>query len=525
MKKKTISKIGSHTYIAWCTFFLLAWTWAAWWMGDVLRIAYERSFFSPDTSLMHWLWQQNLGFLWIIGRALLTLYRWPLVGGLLVATMLTASAGLFSYCLRLNRRWLWIVFLPATAWMSWTADSGLNLYYMREPGRILAWPFLFMVVGTLAATAAWITLSHRRKAYSCLSNSTGNTGSARRRWNGLAYPALLLLFFLIPTLLLHFRHPYLRPLTRMQVLLMQQDYQGMSDMAHEHADLSYRQLAGYYAIALERTGRLADQIFDIKYDFEAVHIKAYNRKPSGALNYHLIDCNFHAGLFRAARHQAILDLTMDGPSLYTLKYLAKISLIEGDWALARKFIRIISRAPFEEDFVSKYQPMVGRADLVQADPELAAILYAAPPYHVLENMYEKPAFLGYYVAQRHFKNPESLIRSAVACLYSKRMPDFLRCCQQLVGRPLPRSIAEGLLIMAGKEPGILRAFPQLQMDQQRYALFLQEAAPYMEDREQGSKVLFEKYRGYYPFYYFFGNIRAAHNESNDTDQHFNAGVN
>ena len=90
-----------------CAFFLLVWLWAAWWMGDVFRIAYERSFFAPDSTLMHWLWQQSYGSLWILGRALLTLYHWPWVGGLLVAVLLTVGSWLVGYCLRLPRRWRW----------------------------------------------------------------------------------------------------------------------------------------------------------------------------------------------------------------------------------------------------------------------------------------------------------------------------------------------------------------------------------------------------------------------------------
>ena len=57
-------------------------------MGDVFRMAREYSFVAPDSVLMHGLWQQSFGSLWIVGRILLTLYRWPLVGGLLVALLL-----------------------------------------------------------------------------------------------------------------------------------------------------------------------------------------------------------------------------------------------------------------------------------------------------------------------------------------------------------------------------------------------------------------------------------------------------
>ena len=112
-------------------FFLLSLLWASWWMGDVFRIAYERSFIVADSTLMFWLWQKSFGWLWIIGRALLIMYRWKIVGGLLVAVLLTVGSWLFGYCLRLPQRWRILQFLPASLWMLWTAKVGLN----RDLGR------------------------------------------------------------------------------------------------------------------------------------------------------------------------------------------------------------------------------------------------------------------------------------------------------------------------------------------------------------------------------------------------------
>ncbi|MCR5180222.1 MAG: hypothetical protein K6C30_03275, partial [Bacteroidaceae bacterium] len=88
MKSKTFLTHFKESTIAGWLFFFLVWLWASWWMGDVFRIAYEYSFFAPDATLMHWLWQRSNGLLWIIGRVLLTLYHWPVVGGLLVAILL-----------------------------------------------------------------------------------------------------------------------------------------------------------------------------------------------------------------------------------------------------------------------------------------------------------------------------------------------------------------------------------------------------------------------------------------------------
>ena len=83
-------------------FFGLAWLWASWWMGSIFCVAREWSYVAFDATLMHWLWQQSFGSLWIIGRCLLTLYRWPVVGGLVVAALLTSGSWLVGYWPRMR---------------------------------------------------------------------------------------------------------------------------------------------------------------------------------------------------------------------------------------------------------------------------------------------------------------------------------------------------------------------------------------------------------------------------------------
>ena len=509
------------------TFFLLSWLWAGWWMGDTFRIAYERSFFAANPTLMHWLWQQSFGSLWILGRALLTLYHWPVVGGLLVAVLLTVGSFLFGYCLRLPQRWRWIQYLPAGAWMIWVAWSGLDLFYMHEPGRILGIPLLAVLVCLLDAVIIW---SFKRRKRPASPSSLSSSSSLTRPVSQFLRPlltnlAVLAVCFLLPCLLVSQRHPYFRPLMRMQVQLLHYDYAGMSATAHEHASLSYRPLAAYYAVALTRQGTIAEQLFDVRLEYDSISVHDYDGDPDLGSNYYVIDCDYHAGLIRPAMHRAVEELTMDGPSLFTLKYLVKMALIENEWALARKYLHILRQAPFEGEFLAKYEPMLDRPDLVQADPEFASVLKAAPIQDSFESYYEKPCFLGYHAVTTAGRTKEALTLSVMANLYSKRMPDFLMRCQPFVGTTPPRSIAEGLITQSQKHPEILQAFPQLQMDAQRFRSFLQVAQGYMQDRQRGGEELFNQFCGYYPYYYFFGNLRATRKSGEGEKEHSKAGVN
>ena len=215
---------------------------------------------------------------------------------------------------------------------------------------------------------------------------------------------------------------------------------------------------------------------------------------------------------------------MQGPSLYVLKHLARLALIDEHWQLARKYLHIIDQAPFEHDFVEKYGAMIGHKELVQADPEFNVVMRTMPTKDSFESMYEEPVFLGYAVELMEGRTTEALTQSLMANLYSKRMPAFLMRCQPLVGTSPAPYIAQGLVTQARKYPEILQAFPQLNMEMQRFASFLRVAQPYMQDRPRGGVELFDQYHGYYPYYYFFGNLKATRKRDN-TATSSAAGVN
>ena len=507
------------------SFFILTWLWAAWWMGDVFHIARESSFFAADATLMHGVWQQPFGVLWILGRALLTLYRWPLLGGMLVALLLTSSAWLTGYCLRLRARWNVLSYLPAIAWMAWVAWRGFNLYYQSEPGSTLG----VLLTGTvaLAIVALLIRIVKGRRVQD-EETIPAQPSKGLKAIVGSYYFSLVILLlctFLLPALISHHRYPCLRPVTRMQVQMLDEDWLGMTETARENAMLSYRPLAAYYAIALIHTGHLTDQLFDIRLDYDSLHINSWGGTPDLGTNYYLTDCNYHAGLFRAATHKAIESLTMDGPTLLSLKHLTRLALLDNDWEVARKYLHIIARHPFEQEFVERYTPMVGNADAVSADPVFALLRRTEPTKDSFESFYQQPTFLGYTAVRIEGNTLDALTQSLMANLYSKRMPDFLMRCEAMVGFSLPRTIAEGLVTQAPKNPSILKAFPQLQMNVQIYQGFLRNIQPYMKDRASAGRELFEQYHGYYPYYYFFGNLKATRKRDDAEHGGSKAGVN
>jgi len=513
MKFKTFLQAHGSRF-AYILFFVLAWWWASWWMGDIFRIAYEYSYFSTDATLMNFLWQKPYGSLWILGRALLTLYHWPIIGGFVVALLLTLGSWLVGYCLRLRPRWRWLQWLPALAWMTWVAWLGLNVFFQSEPGRTLGVLLLVVVICAIDAFIIWTFKSkhhHEPQPMPMLS---------------LALTFLIVMAaFAIPALTTHLRHPYARPVTRMQVQMLHEDWAGMSQTAHDNAELSYRPLAAFYAIALVHTGHLADELFDIRLDYDSLYLVGRGGEANYGTDYYLIDCNYTAGLFRQAEHKAMEHLTVEGPTLFSFKHLTRLALLDHNWQLARKYLHIISQAPFESAFVNRYQPMVGSEEAVAADPNFSLLRKGEPIFDSFESLFEEPFFLGYNAVLMQGRSQEALMYSLMTNLYSKRMPAFLERCNPLVGQMPPKSIAEGLVTQSAKNPAIMQAFPQLQMTQQVFKGFVQNVSYAIKDRPTYARQLFEQYKGYYPYYYFFGNLKATRPSNEKQKSSSNAGVN
>lgn len=498
-------------------FFAALWLWASWWMGDTFRICYENSYFVADAEQMRFLLQQQWGWLYAIGRALLMTMRYVWLGGLLLAVMLCTSCTMLARILRLPLRWRWLSALPATAWMTWVAWRGLNLYYQSEPGCTFGWLVLVWVV----ILAAFIIVpspsptpapTEEAEVPKVKQQHKGKQPVPARKGKGLVLASaaiILLCLLLLPILTTHLRHPYQRPVTKMQVQMLHQDWEAMAQTGHDNAELSYRPLAAFYAIALVHTGHLGDQMFDIRMDYDSLYLTRYGGQPDLGTNYYIIDCDYHAGMFRPATRKAMEHLTMQGPTLYSLKHLAKLALLENDWALARKYLHILRQQPFESEFTDKYWAMLDNAEAVKADKEFATVLQTVPLHDDFEGMYQEPFFLGYNAVRVEFQSSASLIQSLIVNLYSKRMPPFLERTQPFVGSTPPKSIAEGLITQSIKNPAIMQAFPSLSMEAQTYRNFIQAVQNDVKDRPAHARELFDRWKGYYPYYYLFGNLRAT----------------
>ncbi len=482
--------------------FVLVWGWAAFWYGDVFRIAREYSFWAPDETLMYYLEGRPWAGLCWIGQLLLQTYRWPMLGALLTALFVSGSTWLVGYCLRLRGWWRLLQYLPAAIYLVLLTYIGFDLYFETETGMIMGIPFACFVVLLVLAGIIRSFSSHP------FPNIVRPPVDETPRQNRVQL-LLVVLIMLATVSVSQTIRPYVRVVTHMQCQMMEQDWKGMAQTARDHADLSYRQIAAYYAIALVQTGEQCNRLFDIRLDYDDPYLHGFDGKGNNAANYYLFDCDFHAGLIQTAIHHAMEQMTMNGPNIRALKMLTKCALLREEWIVADKYLHILQRVPFEGDWVNKYRPMLYNKERVDADPEFKMVRLTEPVRDNFENFFVQPTFLGYNAALTEGLSINALWNSLAVHIYTKTMPQFLERCQPLQGTTPPLNVSDAIVLMAAKYPDLTKSFPNMDYSRTRLVSFMQDVKPYMGDRAKYARELFSKYKGYYPYYYFFGNLKAT----------------
>lgn len=493
-----------NKYQHYLIYTFLLWILLGIYYGDVMYIAQQKSFFSTEGILMKFLTSHYpYGYLWYIGRGFLQLFYYPLLGSALFAFILTSIAILLSYVCHLKGNWKVLQFIPGLLWVAFLFYQGYNLYYQHETGKIIGIPFSILII--LILQSLFIRTFNKRTIGSAL--LIAETEKKQNMFNNI----LIVLFSFFLILGNEIYRPYVRPTVKMQKALQSEDWETMITTA-KNCDVIVRPIATYYAIALMQTGQITQSLFDIDFNYSEIHLHDRNGDKDYGTAYYQADGNFYAGLLNSAYKNAMEEMTMDGPNALNLKMLAETSLLNGETELCNKYLTILSKLPFEHNFVEKTKELNQKKELIEEDKRLSKIKRLIPAQESFETWYREPLFLGYNIALLQGRSLEALDASLAACLYTKLMPDFLIRTQPLINSSLKRNIEDALTMEASKNKKISEVFHIGTLSLQKYNLFMNSAAPYRKNREEGAKKLKEQFLGYYPYYYFFGNINSENKE-------------
>ncbi len=462
--------------------FIALWLFCQVVYGDVFARAAEANFIMADDRAMAFLTAQDWGNFYVFGRWCLLVFSAPWLGILLLALCLTLIAWLTDRLLGLRRGWLGLGSIASGALLAFYIHQGIHLWYKSEPSL-----FILVTLGTVALLLLLLAAKAVARRYLIQPDNEAATGTKAAAPTGIKALNLGILCPIIVAGAAAIAADRINQnvilTSRMQLLCQQDRWDDIIDSALS-ARRPSRAVAAYYAIALEETDQLLQRLFDLPFDYPEERF----RKQDGNDEYgiFLSDANYHAGITNMGYRCAMDHLVVNGPNIYVLKQMCICAIVNGEEALARKYLTVLSHIPFQGDFIEKYSAYVGNESMIQADATMAHVRSLKPVENHFEQNYRAPAFLGYNTGLLSGTDP-SLITAIAACLYSKEIDRCLPHIQVYYQKyqSLPPVLQQVIAIQGSKRPDVAAAFPQImQAESNRIMAFVSAAKPILDERTQ-----------------------------------------
>lgn len=506
IKKTPIGASSKHSFMSklpplpgYLICFISLWIFASTIYDDMFYMSEQYSMFAFDKLLMEHTLNLPFGWLIVCGRLMLLTFHYPVLGGLILSLILTLIVWIINYLFNLKGiKSIFPIILPF-AFLSYLISKGINLYYQQEPSITFIIPGIaLLIVSILALLKRVISRKPIRKWYWIDKEEAKVT-----TWLQCITPIILTCLITIAGF--HFVQNDILT-ARLQRLMQQQQWDEMIKTALKAKQPS-RSIAAYYAIALLQTNQLNERLFEINYQYPDMNLVNQGGIPDDGTDLYAADCDFTTGLVQTSYHHAMERMVVDGPSCHTLKRLYLCSLLNNETALAQKYLSILKRIPFQDDFLSKYGPMLTNRKLIAEDAELRQILDMQPIQDSFEQQYQKPVFLGYNMALSSGKSQRALQASIAACLYAKQLTAAIVRTQPLIGNSLPNAIEQAVVMESYKNPRLKEAFPISPITSSTVDGFLRTCSSLpSKDPLVNAELLKDTYKNFYPYYYYFENI-------------------
>lgn len=501
--------------------FVLLAIFCIWTYGPVFHHIALDDFVCSDAEAMSFVRRMRYGTIYWGARYVLLVYKSQWLGGILMAALLTLTAWLFDRLLvlataksqRFSGIGMGLGFLPVGGVLYYMVHRGYNLFFRCEISTFVIWTLALFALALVVGLVGFVLRRFVVK------------GSAPTTLWAYAGFVLVLCGYGYLTKKAVVDQQNVRVSCQMQNILDEtEDWEKMAELARSCKQPS-RSVAAFYAISLVQQDQLIEHVFDIRYDYPDIELDDVGGNDEG-INY-IADCNLYAGLVTAAYHTSMENHVMVGPRLRNYKRMAVCAILNGEYPLARRYLRIISKVPFEKKWVERHEAMIKDPKQIDDYERYAKIKKLAPREFHFEQWYRQPVFLGFNVGVQNGSS-ETLVTSVAACMYSKDLDNLLQRTDFLSKMTtMPLQVHQCLLIASNKRPGLLDKYPQingiLAPLRSEYNSFIQDAKPYIERKKEAgndeakvkaiqnemAEALRERWLGTYYYYYYCGNLNQT----------------
>lgn len=194
----------------------------------------------------------------------------------------------------------------------------------------------------------------------------GNLG--KKGLGALAAGCLLPAAAMVALVLCSYRDANFNVYLKMDRAVQDGDYAAALAAARSLKEEPTRVTGLYTHLALQRMNLAGDSLFT--FPFAAAEYAS--PRPDMAL---LTTCsrsiNFGFGRINDCYRWCMEDMVEYGPRVDYLKYMSKCALLNGEYDLARRYLRKLSRTMFHKDWAERYMAYADNPESMDSDPELS----------------------------------------------------------------------------------------------------------------------------------------------------------
>ena len=297
---------------------------------------------------------------------------------------------------------------------------------------------------------------------------------------------------------------------KMQRCLDRDDWQGILDEASHPQEEPTRAIIMMRNLALFRLGRQGDEMYH--YLTGAAESKAgfcvHMTQIVGKSIY------FNYGLLNYCYRWCLEDGVEFGWRAEHLKHLARCALVNGEWQVARKYLRLLRHTRHHSQWAKRQEHFLGHEGLLRADASYGPVYHLLSPKDILSSDNELvEQFLMYHFVNTPGDDPLYREQRLLSALWTKDIGTFWSCffpyAEQHPHDRMPTHYQEAAYLYGQLEPNRvdISRMPFDEQVKRDYQSFMNDASLYVKGGEEYMRQMLYPRHGH-TFYYEYYLIRG-----------------
>jgi len=439
-------------------------------------------------------------YLTYISRFFLTIFKIKWLGSLFVTLVLYVIQQLTGYIIKIKTKFYFVSYIPSVILLLIIFSCSYDIYFEHEDSTIIK-ILLLSLIGFVTISLV-VSMFRNIKSERSKSTITFKTFFANISF---------IVIFLVSSVLYATRDDEFMRLASIKYNASIQNWKRVARIA-EQSKQPTPMVAAYHAASISQLGQIGERLFRISHDYDYSYNTSLSSIPLkyylGAGLLYAPELYLNIGLVQPAYHYSMENMVMSGKYKGYLKVMVVSAILKHETELADKLLEILSRAPFEADFVSKYRFLNENPMAITQDPKLAPIIELVSMDDSFEQAYQQPLFLSYFSNLNDGSERVADI-SLSSCLYQKDLNGFKSRYSALMSRKnLPRHFQEALVMMykLSNVEAFLSNFNISLEVFNNVTDFYNELGLHSKDKDRGKSSLKKRFGKTYMYYYTFENL-------------------